>query len=385
MEFKLNAPYVPTGDQPEAIRQLIEGIQKGYRDQVLLGATATGKTFTVANVIQELQIPTLVMTHNKTLAAQLYAEFREFFPENAVEYFVSYYDYYQPEAYVAKRDLYIEKETDINEEIERLRLAATTSLMSRQDVIIVASVSAIYGLGDPEAYGKSVLTIEKGKIYRRNALLRQLVDIQYQRNDFELKPGVFRVRGDTLEILPAYEEKQAYRISFFGDDVERIISVNPLTGEIKEELDRVDVYPAKHYVAEESRLEKALKDIEVELEERLLTLKNENKLVEAQRLEQRTRFDLEMLHEVGSCAGIENYSRHIDQRPQGSPPWTLLDFMPTRYLLVLDESHMMIPQLRGMYNGDRSRKETLVDYGFRLPSALDNRPLKFEEFEKIMG
>jgi excinuclease ABC subunit B len=354
-------------------------------DQVLLGATGTGKTFTGANIIQQLQIPTLVMTHNKTLAAQLYAEFKEFFPENAVEYFVSYYDYYQPEAYVPKRDLYIEKETDINEEIERLRLAATTSLMSRQDVIIVASVSAIYGLGDPEAYSKSVLTIDSGQIYRRNALLRQLVDIQYQRNDIELKPGVFRVRGDTLEILPAYEEKQAYRISFFGDEVERIISVNPLTGEIKGELEHLEIYPAKHYVTEETRLEKAIKDIELELEKRLVTFKNENKLLEYQRLEQRTRYDLEMLREVGSCAGIENYSRHLDQRPEGSAPWTLLDFMPTRYLLVLDESHMMVPQLRGMYNGDRSRKEVLVDYGFRLPSALDNRPLKFPEFEKIMG
>jgi excinuclease ABC subunit B len=385
MEFQLHAPYQPTGDQPEAIRQLIDGLQKGMHDQVLLGATGTGKTFTVANIIQQLQIPTLVMTHNKTLAAQLYAEFKEFFPENAVEYFVSYYDYYQPEAYVPKRDLYIEKETDINEEIERLRLAATTSLMSRQDVIIVASVSAIYGLGDPEAYSKSVLTIDSGQIYRRNALLRQLVDIQYQRNDIELKPGVFRVRGDTLEILPAYEEKQAYRISFFGDEVERIISVNPLTGEIKGELEHLEIYPAKHYVTEETRLEKAIKDIELELEKRLVTFKNENKLLEYQRLEQRTRYDLEMLREVGSCAGIENYSRHLDQRPEGSAPWTLLDFMPTRYLLVLDESHMMVPQLRGMYNGDRSRKEVLVDYGFRLPSALDNRPLKFPEFEKIMG
>ena len=385
MEFELNAPYQPTGDQPEAIRQLVDGIKQGMHDQVLLGATGTGKTFTVANVIQQLQIPTLVMTHNKTLAAQLYAEFKEFFPNNAVEYFVSYYDYYQPEAYVPKRDLYIEKETDINEEIERLRLAATTSLMSRQDVIIVASVSAIYGLGDPEAYGKSVLTINRGEIYRRNALLRQLVDIQYQRNDLELKPGIFRVRGDTLEILPAYEEKQAYRISFFGDEVEQIISVNPITGEIKAALDTLNVYPAKHYVTEESRLEKAIKDIELELEKRLVTFRNDQKWVELQRLEQRTRYDLEMLREVGSCAGIENYSRHIDQRPEGSAPWTLLDFMPTRYLLVLDESHMMVPQLRGMYNGDRSRKEVLVDYGFRLPSAMDNRPLKFDEFEKIMG
>lgn len=385
MDFELQAPYQPTGDQPEAIRQLVEGIQKGNQHQVLLGATGTGKTFTVANVIQQLQIPTLVMTHNKTLAAQLYAEFKEFFPNNAVEYFVSYYDYYQPEAYVPKRDLYIEKETDINEEIERLRLAATTSLLSRKDVIIVASVSAIYGLGDPEAYGKSVVTLEKDKIWRRNALLRKLVDIQYQRNDFELKPGVFRVKGDTLEILPAYEEKRAYRISFFGDEVERIISVNPLTGEVYGEMDTLEIYPAKHYVTEEHRMEKTLADIEAELELRLKELRAQDRLVEAQRLEQRTLFDLEMLREVGSCAGIENYSRHIDQRPVGSPPWTLLDFMPTRYLLVLDESHMMVPQLRGMYNGDRSRKEVLVEYGFRLPSALDNRPLKFDEFEKIMG
>ena len=385
MEFELHAPYQPTGDQPEAIRQLVEGIKKGYRNQVLLGATGTGKTFTVANVIQELQIPTLVMTHNKTLAAQLYAEFREFFPNNAVEYFVSYYDYYQPEAYIPRRDLYIEKETDINEEIERLRLSATTSLMSRQDVIIVASVSAIYGLGDPEAYGKSVLTLETGKIYRRNALLRQLVDIQYQRNDFELKPGVFRLRGDTLEILPAYRDRDIYRISYFGDEVEQITRLDRMTGEVVEKLNRLDIYPAKHYITEETRKETVLQGIEAELEERLAYFRKEGRILEAQRLEQRTRYDLEMLREVGYCAGIENYSRHIDQRPPGSPPWTLLDFMPSRYLMVLDESHMMIPQLRGMYNGDRSRKEILVEYGFRLPSALDNRPLKFPEFEKMMG
>ena len=385
MDFELHAPYQPTGDQPEAIRQLVAGIQKGCRDQVLLGATGTGKTFTVANVIQQLQIPTLVMTHNKTLAAQLYAEFREFFPNNAVEYFVSYYDYYQPEAYIPRRDLYIEKETDINEDIERLRLSATTSLMSRQDVIIVASVSAIYGLGDPEAYGKSVLTIQKGKIYRRNALLRQLVDIQYQRNDMELKPGVFRLRGDTLEILPAYSEREAVRISYFGDEVESITRLNRITGEVIEAPDQVEIYPAKHYITEEPRMQKTLADIEAELDARLEYFKKEGRILEAQRLEQRTRYDLEMLREVGSCAGIENYSRHIDQRAAGTPPWTLLDFMPSRYLLVLDESHMMVPQLRGMYNGDRSRKEILVDYGFRLPSALDNRPLKFPEFEKMMG
>lgn len=385
MQFKLNAPYQPTGDQPEAIRQLVEGINKGYKNQVLLGATGTGKTFTVANVIQQLQLPTLVMTHNKTLAAQLYAEYTEFFPENAVEYFVSYYDYYQPEAYIPRRDLYIEKETDINEEIDRLRLAATTALMSRQDVIIVASVSAIYGLGDPTAYRASKLGITRGQIYRRNALLRQLVDIQYQRNDMEVKPGIFRVRGDTLEILPAYSERQALRISFFGDEVETITRLNPLTGEIIEKLDTVDIYPAKHYVTETSRMEKALKDIEDELEDRLAFFRANNRYLEAQRLEQRTLYDLEMMREVGTCAGIENYSRHLDQRAPGSPPWTLIDFLPSRYLLVLDESHMMMPQLRGMYNGDRARKETLVEYGFRLPSAVDNRPLKLPEFEKMMG
>ncbi len=385
MQFKLNAPYQPTGDQPEAIRQLVEGINKGYKNQVLLGATGTGKTFTVANVIQQLQLPTLVMTHNKTLAAQLYAEYTEFFPENAVEYFVSYYDYYQPEAYIPRRDLYIEKETDINEEIDRLRLAATTALMSRQDVIIVASVSAIYGLGDPSAYRASKLEITRGQIYRRNALLRQLVDIQYQRNDMEVKPGIFRVRGDTLEILPAYSERQALRISFFGDEIETITRLNPLTGEILEKLDTVDIYPAKHYVTETSRMEKALKDIEEELEERLTFFRANDRYLEAQRLEQRTLYDLEMMREVGTCAGIENYSRHLDQRAPGSPPWTLIDFLPSRYLLVLDESHMMMPQLRGMYNGDRARKETLVEYGFRLPSAVDNRPLKLPEFEKMMG
>lgn len=385
MEFKLHAPYQPTGDQPDAIRQLVDGINQGYQNQVLLGATGTGKTFTVANVIQQLQLPTLVMTHNKTLAAQLYAEYTEFFPENAVEYFVSYYDYYQPEAYIPRRDLYIEKETDINEEIDRLRLAATTALMSRQDVIIVASVSAIYGLGDPDAYKASVLHIPKGQIYRRNALLRQLVDIQYQRNDLEVKPGIFRVRGDTLEILPAYSDREAIRISFFGDEIEEITRLNPLTGEVLEKPDQVDIYPAKHYVTEEKRMEKALLDIEAELKQRLAYFRQNERLLEAQRLEQRTRYDLEMLREVGTCAGIENYSRHIDQRAEGTPPWTLIDFMPSRYLLVLDESHMMVPQLRGMYNGDRARKDTLVDYGFRLPSAKDNRPLKFHEFEKMMG
>lgn len=385
MKFHLHSPYQPTGDQPEAIQQLIGGVKNGFRHQVLLGATGTGKTFTIANVITQLQKPALVMVHNKTLAAQLYAEFKEFFPENAVEYFVSYYDYYQPEAYVPQRDLFIEKDTQINEEIDRLRLAATTALMSRQDVIIVASVSCIYGLGDPEAYGKVVIDLEVGSVYRRNALLRQLVEIQYQRNDLELRPGVFRVRGDVLEIFPAYEAKKAIRISFFGDEIERIMTFSPLTGEVLEEPERIDVYPAKHYIAEENRMQKALQDIESEMKERLKYFRSQNKLVEAQRLEQRTLYDLEMMREVGYCSGIENYSRHLDQRPKGSPPWTLMDYLPSDYLLIIDESHMTIPQIRGMYRGDQSRKKTLAEYGFRLPSALDNRPLQFEEFEQHMG
>ncbi len=385
MQFDLHAPYEPTGDQPKAIAQLVEGLKKGYQHQVLLGATGTGKTFTMANVIQEIQLPTLVMAHNKTLGAQLYAEFKEFFPNNAVEFFVSYYDYYQPEAYVPRQDLYIEKETDINEEIDRLRLAATTALMSRKDVIIVASVSAIYGLGSPEAYRDNLIRLEVGEIYRRNALLRRLVESQYSRNDFELKPGIFRVRGDTLEVLPAYDDTKAIRVSFFGDEVEQIITVNPLTGEVFETLESVEIFPAKHYITEDERMQQALANIESELEQRLAELRANDQLLEAQRLEQRTRYDLEMLREIGYCSGIENYSRHIDGRPAGSPPWTLIDFLPKDYLLILDESHMMIPQIRGMYNGDRSRKQVLVDYGFRLPSAMDNRPLRFEEFEKQMG
>ncbi len=385
MEFKLRSPYQPTGDQPEAIKQLLEGIKKGYRDQVLLGATGTGKTFTIANIVQQLQMPALVMAHNKTLAAQLYAEFKEFFPENAVEYFVSYYDYYQPEAYVPRHDLYIEKETDINEDIERLRLSATTALMSRKDVIIVASVSCIYGLGSPEEYNRGVIQLDAGSVYRRNALLRQLIEAQYQRNDMELRQGVFRVRGDTLEIFPAYEENRAYKIAFFGDEIERMMQFNPTTGEILEEPEQIFIYPAKHYITQEERLKSSIKNIEAELEERIAYFKKNDRLLEAQRIEQRTRYDLEMLKEVGYCSGIENYSRQIDQRTPGSPPWTLVDYLPSNYLLVLDESHMSVPQIRGMYHGDRSRKETLVDYGFRLPSALDNRPLTFEEFEKRMG
>jgi excinuclease ABC subunit B len=373
------------GDQPEAIDDLVNGIKKGYRHQVLLGATATVKTFAMANVIQRLQMPALIMAHNKTLAAQLYAEFKEFFPNNAVEYFVSYYDYYQPEAYVPRTDLYIEKETDINEEIDRLRLAATTALMSRKDVIIVASVSCIYGLGNPEAYGKSVIEINLGQLYRRNALLRHLVESQYTRNDMDLHSGVFRVRGDTIEIFPAYEDKYAYRVSFFGDEVERITKVDPLTGEIVQEPNTIRIFPAKHYITDEQKLKKSIQDIENELEERIAYFKKNDMFLEAQRIEQRTRYDLEMFREAGYCSGVENYSRHLDQRPVGSAPWTLMDYLPNEYLLFLDESHMTVPQIRGMYRGDQSRKQTLVDFGFRLPSAMDNRPLKFEEFESRMG
>ncbi|MBO9368944.1 MAG: excinuclease ABC subunit UvrB [Chloroflexi bacterium] len=383
--FKLHAPFKPTGDQPEAIAKLVEGVRRGLRHQVLLGATGTGKTFTIASVIEQLQMPALVMAHNKTLAAQLYAEFKEFFPENAVEYFISYYDYYQPEAYVPQHDLYIEKETEINEEIERLRLAATTALMSRRDVIIVASVSCIYGVGNPEEYNMGVVHLKVGEIYRRNALLRRLVESQYQRNELELRPGTFRVRGDTLEVAPAYLERRAYRISFFGDEVERILEFDPLTGQRLAELEALDIYPARHYLTQEEKLRAALADIEAELQERVAWFKAQGKLLEAQRLEQRTRYDMEMLREVGYCSGIENYSRHLDRRAPGTHPWTLMDFLPKEYLLVIDESHMTIPQIRGMYNGDRQRKQVLVDYGFRLPSALDNRPLTFEEFEGYMG
>jgi excinuclease ABC subunit B len=385
MTFKLHAPFQPMGDQPEAIQGLVDGIRAGKKHQVLLGATGTGKTFTIASVIQQVQKPALIMAHNKTLAAQLYAEFKEFFPENAVSYFVSYYDYYQPEAYVPRHDLYIEKETEINEEIERLRLAATTALVSRRDVIIVASVSCIYGLGSPEEFGKGTVVLQVGQLYRRNALLRQLIESQYQRNDMELKPGTFRVRGDTLEIIPAYEDRKAYRITFFGDEVERIMQFSPLTGEVFDEPDEVSIYPAKQYLTDADRLKEAIHNIEAELDERMAQFKETGKHLEAQRIEQRTRYDLEMLKEVGYCSGIENYSRHLDGRAPGTHPWTMIDFLPSDYLLVIDESHMSVPQIRGMYNGDRARKETLVEYGFRLPSAIDNRPLKFDEFEQVMG
>ncbi len=378
--FKLVSDFQPTGDQPEAIAALVKGLHKGYQHQVLLGATGVGKTYVVSQVIQHWQRPTLVLSHNKTLAAQLYSEFSNFFPHNAVEYFVSYYDYYQPEAYLPRYDLYIEKDADINEEIDRLRLAATTALFSRRDAIIVASVSCIYAIGDPQEWGRVVVKLARGEKHRREALLRHLVSIYYERNDFDLKRGAFRVRGDTLEVVPAYGET-AYRIGFWGDEIERITEIDPLTGEVLADLDEVQVFPAKHFITPEEKREQALADIETELEARLAELKADGRLLEAQRLEQRTRYDMEMIREIGYCSGIENYSRHLQQRPAGSPPWTLMDYFPANYLLIVDESHMTVPQVRGMYHGDRSRKEVLVEYGFRLPSALDNRPLNFEEFE----
>jgi excinuclease ABC subunit B len=382
-DFVLETDFQPTGDQPQAIAKLIEGLNKEYKHQTLLGATGTGKTFCMANVIQAVQCPTLIIAHNKTLAAQLYSEFKDFFPRNAVEYFVSYYDYYQPEAYLPSTDTYIEKDADINDEIDRLRLAATSDLLSRRDVIIVASVSCIFGLGSPEDYGRVVISLHKGEVRKRDKVLRHLVDTHYERNDYELSRGKFRVRGDTLEVQPAYEEF-AYRIEFWGDEIERIVEVDTLTGEILAEREAVDIYPAKHFITPDEKLVVALEDIRKELEERLAQLRKAGKLLEAQRLEHRTKYDLEMLEQIGYCAGIENYSRHLAQRQQGSAPWTLLDYFPDDFLLIIDESHMTIPQLRGMYNGDRSRKETLVEYGFRLPSALDNRPLRFEEFEKYI-
>ncbi len=382
-KFQLVAPYEPTGDQPEAIRKLVEGLKKGYKHQTLLGATGTGKTFVMAHVIQAVQRPTLVIAHNKTLAAQLYSEFREFFPYNAVEYFVSYYDYYQPEAYLPKQDLYIEKDADINDEIDRLRLAATSALLSRRDVIIVASVSCIYGLGSPEEYEKVVLRLRVNQKVRMQKILRHLAHIHYERGE-TLEHGKFRVRGDTLEVQPPYSET-AFRIEFWGDEIDRISEIDPLTGKVLGHRVEISLFPAKHFITPEEKLEKAIRDIEAELEERLKELKEQGKLLEAQRLEQRTRYDLEMLREIGYCSGIENYSRHLDQRPPGSRPWTLLDYFPDDFLMFIDESHMTVPQIRGMYNGDRSRKQVLVDYGFRLPSALDNRPMTFEEFENAIN
>ena len=380
-EFKVEAPFQPTGDQPEAIKQLAEGIRRGDKHQTLLGVTGSGKTYTVAKVIEEVQKPTIVLAPNKTLAAQLYSEYKEFFPNNAVEYFVSYYDYYQPEAYIARSDTYVEKESMLNEEIEKLRLSATRSLFERKDVLIVASVSCIYGLGSPEEYGQVVLTLKVGDERRRDKILRHLNEIQYERNDANFVRGRFRVRGDVLEIFPAYEDV-AVRIEFFGDEIERMTEIDPLTGEVLGKRQRLDIYPAKHWVTTQERLNNSINLIENELEWRLKELEAEGKLLEAARLKQRTNFDIEMLRETGFCSGVENYSRHLAGRGAGEQPWTLLDYLPDDYLLVVDESHVALPQVRGMFAGDRSRKQVLVDYGFRLPSAMDNRPLTFAEFER---
>ncbi len=378
-EFKIISDFKATGDQPQAVDKLVDGLDKGYKHQTLLGVTGSGKTFTMANVIERVQRPTLVICHNKTLAAQLASEFKDYFPENSVEYFVSYYDYYQPEAYVPRTDTYIEKEVDINEEIDKLRHAATRALFERRDVLIVASVSCIYGLGEPEEYRSFVVSLKRGDTFGRQQLLRKLVDMQYERNEMDLARGNFRIRGDTLEIQPSYDEL-ALRVEFFGDDIERIVSLDPLTGEMLNELDSIDIYPAKHFVTSYDKLMEAIIDIQQELEEQLKFLKDEGKLLEAARLEARTNYDMEMLREAGYCTGVENYSRHLARRAAGSAPWTLLDYFPKDFLLFIDESHMTLPQIRGMFHGDRSRKQTLVDYGFRLPSAMDNRPLNFEEF-----
>jgi len=380
-EFRVVSDFGLTGDQPQAVGKLVEGLRDGFREQTLLGVTGSGKTFTMACVIERVQRPALVICHNKTLAAQLVTEFKEFFPDNAVEYFVSYYDYYQPEAYIPSTDLYIEKETDVNEEIEKLRHAATRALFTRRDVVIVASVSCIYSLGEPEEYHSFALSIEKGRRYRRDDIVRSLVDMQYERNDFDFTRGRFRIRGDTLEVQPAYEET-ALRIEFWGDEIERIVEVSPLTGEILSHCDQVDIYPAKHFVTSRDKLTAAISDIRTELQERVEEFRKRGKLLEEQRLEARTNYDIEMLKEMGYCAGVENYSRHLQRRAPGSSPWTLLDYFPRDFLLFIDESHMTLPQIRGMYHGDASRKQTLVDYGFRLPSALDNRPLNFDEFNR---
>jgi len=380
-QFQLVADYQANGDQPQAIASLVEGLGAGERAQTLLGVTGSGKTFTMASIVAEVNRPTLVLAHNKTLAAQLCTEFQQYFPNNSVEFFVSYYDYYQPEAYVARSDTYIAKESDINDEIDKLRHAATRALFERRDVLIVASVSCIYGLGEPEEYQSMVLTMAKGQRLPRNQILRRLVDLQYDRDEMNLIRGRFRIRGDTLTIHPAYDEL-AIRIEFFDDRVERIVELDPLTGELLAERDRVDIYPAKHFVTSEERLESAVRDIEIELNERLREFRAEGRILEAARLEERTRYDLETLREVGYCPGIENYSRHLARRAAGSTPWTLLDYFPDDWLLFVDESHMSMPQVRGMYGGDSSRKQTLVDYGFRLPSALDNRPLNLDEFER---
>ncbi|MFP5112664.1 excinuclease ABC subunit UvrB [Bacillaceae bacterium C204] len=381
-QFELVSKYSPQGDQPEAIRQLVEGIKNNKKQQTLLGATGTGKTFTISNVIKEVNKPTLVIAHNKTLAGQLYSEFKEFFPNNAVEYFVSYYDYFQPEAYVPQTDTFIEKDASINDEIDKLRHSATSSLFERKDVIVIASVSCIYGLGSPEEYSEMVLSLRTGMEVERNQLLHRLVDIQYDRNDIDFKRGTFRVRGDVVEIFPVSRDEHCLRVEFFGDEIDRIREVDALTGEIIGERDHVAIFPASHFVTREEKLLKAIENIEKELEVRLEELREDNKLLEAQRLEQRTRYDLEMMREMGFCSGIENYSRHLTLREAGSTPYTLLDYFPKDFLMVIDESHVTLPQVRGMFNGDKARKQVLVDHGFRLPSALDNRPLMFNEFEK---
>ncbi len=381
-QFEIVSAYSPQGDQPVAIEKLVEGINSGKKKQVLLGATGTGKTFTISNVIKEVQKPTLVMAHNKTLAGQLYSELKDFFPNNAVEYFVSYYDYYQPEAYVPQTDTFIEKDAQINDEIDKLRHSATSALFERDDVIIVASVSCIYGLGSPEEYRELVVSLRVGMEKDRNQLLRELVDVQYGRNDIDFKRGTFRVRGDVVEIFPASLDEHCIRIEFFGDEIDRIREVNALTGEVLAERDHVAIFPASHFVTREEKMKVAIENIEKELEERLKELNNNGKLLEAQRIEQRTRYDLEMMREMGFCSGIENYSRHLTLRPAGATPYTLLDYFPKDFLIVMDESHVSVPQVRAMYNGDQARKQVLVDHGFRLPSALDNRPLTFDEFEE---
>ncbi len=380
--FEVVSSYSPQGDQPKAIQQLTEGIRQGKRHQVLLGATGTGKTFTMSNVIKEVNKPTLVLAHNKTLAGQLYSEFKEFFPNNAVEYFVSYYDYYQPEAYVPQTDTYIEKDAQTNDEIDKLRHSATSALFERRDVIVVASVSCIYGLGSPEEYKELVVSLRVGMEKGRDALLRQLVDVQYARNDINFQRGTFRVRGDVVEIFPASRDEHCIRIEFFGDEIDRIREVDALTGEVLAEREHVAIFPASHFVTREEKLTVAIENIEKELDEQLKQLRENGKLLEAQRLEQRTRYDLEMMREMGFCSGIENYSRHLTLRPPGSTPYTLLHYFPEDFLMVIDESHVTLPQVRAMYNGDQARKQVLVDHGFRLPSALDNRPLTFDEFER---
>lgn len=380
--FDLHSKYQPAGDQPEAIEQLAEGIVDGKKAQILLGATGTGKTYTISNVIKEVNKPTLIIAHNKTLAGQLYGEFKEFFPNNAVEYFVSYYDYYQPEAYVPSSDTYIEKDSSINDEIDKLRHSATSALLERNDVIVVASVSCIFGLGSPKEYLEQVVSLRVGMEMDRNQLLRNLIDIQFERNDIDFQRGRFRVRGDVVEIFSASRDERALRVEFFGDEIERIREVDALTGEITGETEHVAIFPATHFLTNEEHMEVAISNIQKELADRLEVLRNDNKLLEAQRLEQRTNYDIEMLREMGYTSGIENYSRHMDGRKEGEPPYTLIDFFPDDFLLVVDESHVTMPQVRGMYNGDRARKQMLVDYGFRLPSALDNRPLRLEEFEE---